>query len=162
MPSYDTNTLIKSKLFQLLCSDAEVVSLLTNVTSPSVPNKNLMYKQIWPYKRVTDCCKDAKPQICFDIVISRIDSWTICERMLEIVFLVPDSMMRTDTGTVADRLENRVLKLFQGSRDFGIGRLLLKTSRPNESGDIPDGWQWRRLIFEVKDFNIKSDDPLWA
>jgi hypothetical protein len=82
--------------------------------------------------------------------------------MLEIIILVPDNLMRTESGTMADRLENRILKLTQGSRDFGIGKLLLKSTRPNESGDLPEGWQWRRLIFEVKDFNLRSSDPLWA
>lgn len=162
MATYDPNTQIKAEIFKGLCSTQSIVSLVKDVESPTVPDKSLMYTQIWPYKRVYECCKDEKTHICFDVVISDANSAHTRGGQIQFILLTHDNLMRTNAGTRLDRLENEILEAFNGSREFGIGRLLLKRSRPNDSGDLESGWHWRTLYFEFKDFNIKSDSEIWV
>ena len=160
--TYDPNTQVKSEIFKIICSSSDIVALLTNTTTPTVPNKALMYTQVWPYMRVTECCKQANTHICFDIIINEADSAHVKGLEMIFILLTQDSLMRTELGTRLDRLEREILEVFNGSRGFGIGRVFLKKSRPNDSGDLADGWHWRRVTFEVKDFNLKADDSIWA
>lgn len=162
MPTYDPNTQVKGEIFETICSSAEIVSLIKNTTNPTVPDKLLMYKNVWPYHRIYQCCKEADTHVCFDVVISDAPSAHTRSGEISFILLTHDSLMRTDMGTRLDRLENEILTAFNGNRLFGIGRLSLKKSRPNDSGEIAEGWHLRRVIFEFKDFNIKMDSEVWT
>ena len=61
---------------KLLCSDQEIVDLITDTPNSAIPDRSLMYKNIFPYAYTPDVTKDTNNYICFRIYIPEVQNKT--------------------------------------------------------------------------------------
>lgn len=133
-----------------LCSDAEIVSLLTGVENPGIPNKSLAYTQVYPFAYIPYTNQEANTFITFTINVPRIDNSLIKELYVTFDIITHESLMRTPKGKITTRIATEIEKLFNGSKFLGITKMNLV----NSEIDIPvRGYHTRRLIYSVKDWN---------
>lgn len=137
-------------LMKELCSNTEIVSLLTGIENPVVPNKSLAYTQIYPFAYIPYVNQEANTFITFAINVPRIDNSLIKELYVTFDIITHESLMRTTKGKITTRIATEMEKLFNGSRFIGITKMNLV----NSEIDIPvRGYHTRRLIYEVRDWN---------
>ena len=67
----------RSKIMKLLCSDQEIVDLITDTPNSAIPDRSLMYKNIFPYAYTPDVTKDTNNYICFRIYIPEVQNKTL-------------------------------------------------------------------------------------
>lgn len=138
-------------IMKTLCSDKQIVSLLTGVENPKIPNKSLMYKQVFPFNYVPDTSQEAKVLITFYIEVPSAYNSTLKNYYLYIGITTHESLMRTNRGKVTTLLATAVDNLLNGRMDImGIGTLELVSSTistPVES------YHTRHLTYSVKDWN---------
>lgn len=137
-------------LMEALCSNSEIVSLLTGVENPIVPNKSLVYTQVYPFAYIPYTNQEAKTFITFSIDVPRIDNSLIKDLYVTFEVITHESLMRTKKGKITTLIAAEIEKLFNGSRVLGITRMDLV----NSNIDIPvRGYHTRRLTYQVKDWN---------
>ena len=54
-----------------LCSDQKIVDLINDKPDSPVPDRNLLYKQVYPYAYTPDAVKDTGTFVCHRIYIPR-------------------------------------------------------------------------------------------
>ena len=64
----------RSKIMKLLCNDQEIVDLITDTPNSAIPNRSLMYKNIFPYAYTPDVTKDTNNYLCLDRKSTRLNS----------------------------------------------------------------------------------------
>lgn len=144
----------KNKLMKTLCSNANIVRLVTHSKDPPVPNYDLEYTQIFPFEYVPDTVDDARTFICFDVDIARVYDKTYYEPVLYVWVFSHKSKLRLDQGGMrgirTDQLAVEVNKELNGSRYFGLGTLELY--QVGRFSPITD-YQGRVMTYTAKDFN---------
>ena len=141
----------KNKLMQELCSDEEIVRLITDDKSSSVPNKSLPYNQVFPYEYIPETVDEGKTFICFDVDISNVINKTFYIPVVYIWVFTHKSKVRLNEGGVRiDQLTVAIDKLLNGSRYYGLGELNLKSV--GRFSPIAD-YQGRVSVYYAKDFN---------
>lgn len=120
-------TLYRENIMRLLCSNEEIVKLLTYEENPTVlPNRDLMYTKIFPYGYNPDTVKETDTFICFTVGIPEVYNKTYKE--INVIFFIfsHQSLIRTSHGLRTDLIGAEIDKMFNGNIDLGVGRLNLQ------------------------------------
>lgn len=143
----------RKTIMKALCSDQKIVDLITNTTNATVPNRNLMYKQIFPYAYTPDVNKETSTFIDFRVGSSVIINKTYKEMEITFYIFTHQSLMRTSDGLRPDKIAEALEELFNGSRGLGLGRVQL-----NGMEDISPTTDYHgiALQYTVLEFNRPS------
>ena len=60
----------KNRLMKEICTNEDIVHLVTNKADSAVPNMTLPYSQVFPYEFVPETVDNGQTFICFDVDIS--------------------------------------------------------------------------------------------
>lgn len=141
----------KNKLMEILCSNKEIVKLVTDSESAPVPNFSLAYSQIFPYEFVPETVDDGRTFICFDVDIAEVAEKPFYLPAVYVWVFTHKSKLRLSQGGVRiDQLAVEINKELNGSRLFGLGELDLKSV----GRFVPiNDYQGRVLTYSAVDFN---------
>ena len=141
----------KNLLMKTLCSDQEIVQLVTGNEDARVPNHELPYTQLFSYEFIPETVSEAKTFICFDVDIVSVPNKTYYMPVLYIWMFTHKSNIRMEKGgLLLDRLCVAVNRLLNGSRFFGLGHL--KLDSVERFVPIAD-YLGRAMTFYAIDFN---------
>ena len=141
----------KNLIMKSLCSNADIVKLLTGKNDIVVPAHDLPYTQLYPFEFIPDTADDSRTYICFDVDIAKVPSKTFYDPVLYIWIVVHKSQMRLPEGGVRmDELASAIDEEFNRSRYFGLGELQL--SAVKRFTPLVD-FLGRTLVYKAKDFN---------
>ena len=144
----------KNKLMQDLCSDPDIVRLVTGNSNATVPNHDLPYTQVFPYEYVPETVDDGKTYICIEVDIASVPNKTFYLPVVYVWAFTHKSRMRvqTDKGgsVLVDELAAAIDRVVNGSRYYGLGTLELD-SAPHFK-PVTD-YLGRALIYRTREFN---------
>lgn len=141
----------KNKLMRDLCSDEDVVRLVTGKHDAPVPNTSLAYTQVFPYEFVPETVDHGQTFICFDVDIISVPNKTFVVPAIFVWVFTHKSKMRLDEGGIrTDALASAVNKILNGSRVYGLGELDL--ADVGRFSPIKD-YHGRVLTYYTADFN---------
>lgn len=144
----------KNEVMKTLCSNPEIVRLITDSSNAPVPNYNLAYNQIYPFEYIPETVDEGQTFICFDVDIAEVIDKTYYVPVLYLWLFTHKSKLRLNEGGVrVDNLAVEVNKELNGSRYFGLGELDLHSV--GRFSPIKD-YQGRVLTYYAKDFNRLS------
>lgn len=115
----------RKKIMKALCSDKEIVRYITDDENPVLPNRDLIYKNIFPYAYKPDVSKKADTYICFSLGVDNVDGKTY--KTISLVFYVftYQGIIRTEDGLRPDLLAQAIDRMFNGNLELGLGRVKL-------------------------------------
>lgn len=141
----------KNKLMRDLCSDTDVVRLVTDKPTDDLPDVSLPYTQIYPYEFIPETVDHGQTFICFDVDIISVPNKTFVTPAIFVWAFTHKSKMRLDDGGVrVDALAVAINKILNGSRVYGLGELDL--ADVGRFSPIKD-YQGRVLTYYTSDFN---------
>lgn len=144
----------KNELMKTLCSNTEIVRLVTDSEQAPCPNYDLAYTQLFPYEYVPETVDHGQTFICFDVDIVEIPNKTVYNPVIYIWVFTHKSKLRLSQGGVRiDQLAIEINKELSGSRMFGLGELEL--SLTERFVPISD-YLGRCLVYTTTDFNRPS------
>ena len=148
----------KNKLMEDICSNAEIVKLITDNEHSPVPNKSLPYSRVFPYEFVPETVDDGQTFICFDVDIADVVNKTFYIPVVYIwVFTHKSKLRLLEGGVRIDKITSELSKILNGSRYYGLGELNLKSV--SRFSPITD-YQGRASVYYAKDFNnLGSKQP---
>lgn len=148
----------KNKLMQELCTNKEIVTLLTDKAETKVPNHKLAYTQIFPYEFIPETIDQAQTLMCFDVDIVDVDNKTFYTPVIYIWVFAHKSLLRLPQGGIRlDRISEEIDKMLNGSRIYGLGELNLHSV--TRFSPIDD-YQGRVLTYYTRDFNRRGSKPV--
>lgn len=118
----------KNKLMEDLCTDSDIVSLLTGDADHILPATDLIYKQMFPYEYIPDTEDKAHSFICFDVDIAKVDATLYTPVLYIWVFCHRSSLRIPGGGVRPDELAAAVNKKINGSWKYGLGTLDLDSA----------------------------------
>jgi len=132
-----------------LCSDQVIVDLINDKHS-TIPDRSLLYKNIFPYAYTPDATKDTKSFICHRIFVPVVMNKTFKNITVVFYVFVHQDNIRTSEGLRYDLIAERLEELFNGAMEFGVNRMKL-----NEVSDISPSPMFHGVALEysVTDFN---------
>ena len=133
-----------------LCSDQKIVDLINDKPDSPVPDRNLLYKHVYPYAYTPDAVKDTGTFVCHRIYIPEVLSKTFKNVTVAFYVFVHQDNIRTSDGLRYDLIGERIEELFNGSFDLGVGRM--KLSSVNDISPSPK-FHGISLEYSVVDFN---------
>ena len=139
----------KIKIMKALCQSKSIQKLVM-LRESTREGREMMYTNIYPYSFVPETVTKANTFICFEIEVKRVLNRTFKE--MDIIFWIftHQSLIRTNEGIRPDVLSNEVDKIFNGSREFGLGTTELKiVSLVNPAKD----YHGRTLVYKSTEFN---------
>ena len=142
----------KNRFMQELCSNENIVKLITDKATSKVPNRTLPYTQVYPYEYVPETVDNGQTFVCFDLDIYDVENKTFYIPVLYVwVFTHKSKMRLPDGGGVrTDALCVEINKLLDGSRFYGLGTIDLK--RVDRFAPITD-YHGRVMMYMARDFN---------
>lgn len=147
----------KNLLMKDLCSDEEIVKLVTGNDESPVPCHDMPYTQVFPYEYVPETVTEAKTFICFDEDIISVPNKTFLTPVLYVYVFTHKSNMRAPGGGVLiDKLAVEINRILNGNRYYGLGELKLDSVRRFTP---VAGFQGRALTYYAKDFNRSGVKP---
>jgi len=140
----------RSDIMKAICSDQGIVDLINETSGSTVPDRSLIYKNVFPYAYVPDKTTDTNTYVCFRIYVPEVRSKTF--KIMNLVFyaFTHQSHIRTSNGLRTDLLAERIEALFNGSMDYGVGRL--KLTGVNDVS-ISNSFHGLALEYSVSEFN---------
>ncbi len=148
----------KNLLMKQLCSNADLVHLVTNNENAVVPNHGLPYSQIFPYEYIPETTDTAKTYVCFDADIVSVPNKTVYIPVVYVWVFAHKSRLRLkEGGCILDKMAVVVNKMLNGSRYYGLGELKLDSVR--RFYPIRD-YLGRCLTYFAKDLNKRNGKPL--
>lgn len=119
----------KNRLIQELCSDPDIVQLVTGNKDASVPNHQMPYTQVFPYEYVPETIEDGQTFICVEVEVPSVPNKTYYLPVIYIWVFTHKSRMRIETdhggAVLVDELSAKIDKLLNGNRYYGMGTLEL-------------------------------------
>lgn len=147
----------KQQLMKQLCSNIEIVKLITDRKSVNVPDTSLPYRSVYPYEYIPDTVTNGETFVCFDVDIPTVLNKTFYLPVLYIWAFTHKSKMRINPadggGIRTDELSFAINRMLNGSRLFGLGKLELQSV--GRFTPIED-YHGRVLTYTAKDFNSGS------
>lgn len=141
----------KNRFMKDLCSNKDIVTLITDDEDSSVPNRTLSYTQVFPYEFIPETVDNGQTFICFDVDIANVLNKTFYIPVLYVWVFTHKSKMRLSSGSIrVDTLSSKINELLNGSRFYGLGELELR--QVGRFSPITD-YQGRVLTYYAKDFN---------
>lgn len=108
-----------------ICSDQKIVDLINDKPNSPVPDRNLLYKQVFPYAYTPDAVKETGTFICHRIYIPEVMNKTFKKITVAFYVFVHQDNIRTRDGLRYDLIGERIEDLFNGIIDLGVGRMKL-------------------------------------
>ena len=137
-----------------LCSNEEIVKIVSDSNDAEVPNFDLPYTHLFPFEYLPDTVDDAKTFICFDVDVPKVPTSTYYLPALHIWIFTHKSKLRLPEGGVRlDRLAVLIDSELNGNRNYGLGELSLH--QVGRFSPITD-YQGRSLTYHAVDFNRPS------
>lgn len=147
----------KNLLMKQLCSNPDIVKLVTGNEDAVVPNHGLPYSQIYPYEYIPETVNEGKTFICYDTDIASVPNKTIYLPVVYVwVFTHKSNLRYKDGGCILDKLAVVVNDMMNKSRYYGLGELKLDSVRRFQP--ITD-YLGRVLTYHTKEFNRKVMKP---
>lgn len=141
----------KNELMKTLCTNSDVVKLVTDSKDAPTPNYDLAYTQIFPFEFIPETVDDGMTFICFDVDIPEVRDKTYYLPALYVWVFTHKSKLRLNEGGIrTDQLAVEINKELNGSRYFGLGELNLYSV--GRFSPITD-YQGRVLTYTAVDFN---------
>lgn len=141
----------KNEIMKTLCSDPEIVRLVTDSKEAPVPNYDLAYSQIYPFEFIPETVDDGQTFVCFDVdIVNVIDKTYYVPAVYVWVFTHKSKLRLNEGGIRTDQLAVEINEKLNGSRYFGLGELDLYSV--GRFSPILD-YQGRVLTYRAKDFN---------
>lgn len=141
----------KNRLMHDLCTNENIVKLVTGNDDPDVPNHQLPYTQIFPFEYVPETENDSRTFICFDVDIVSAPTKTKYVPVIYIwVFTHKSRMRMPEGGIILDKLASEIDDMLNGCRFYGLGELDLDSVR--RFTPITD-YLGRVLTYYAADFN---------
>ena len=152
MANLEEFTSYKQTLMKALCTSSVVKNLLKLSSDPSnITGKDMRYKRIFPYNYVPLTIETAQTFICFTVTAPNVKDDLITELRLTIYVFTHQDLMRTDNGMRTDLLISEIDKLLNGSTQYGLGKVSLKSC---DVMQVPcQGYSGLYSVYSVKDFN---------
>lgn len=146
----------KNQVMKELCSDPNIVHLLTGNEDAAIPNHGLPYTQLFPYEYVPQTVDEARSFICFDVDIVSVPNETFLVPVLYVwVFAHASNLRMEQGGVLIDQLAIEVTRLLNGSWNYGLGKLKFDSSRRFTP---IRGYLGRVLTYYATDFNRSSEE----
>lgn len=140
----------RASLMSGICWSDEITSLLKPADNPDISVLDMQYKYIFPYDHMVDTTTKAGAYLCFDIDAPRVIDRIFVDLTIYIWIIVHERCMRTPDGLLLDRLGIAVEKLMNGSREYGLGTVELKSfTRLNPA----EQFHGRAMVYRTVDFN---------
>lgn len=140
----------RSTIMKQLCSNQKIVDLINYKSNSQIPDRSLMYTKIFPYAYTPDVVKDTGTFICFRIYVPAVMNKTF--KKMNIVFYIfsHQDYIRTSEGMRPDLIAEQIEDMFNGTMDFGVGRMRL-----DDVNDISPSPHFHGLALEyvVSEFN---------
>lgn len=141
----------KNQLLEDMLTNKTIVRLLSNDCSTDIPAESLMFEQVFPCEYVPDVTEHGKTFICCEVDIERVSNKTFLSPTIYIWIFTHKSLVRAPQGGLRiDKLCSEIAGILNGSRQYGLGELNLKSAR--RFSPITN-YQGRVLTFTAKDFN---------
>ena len=140
----------RDTIVEQLLQNEGIIDLIRPVDKPDLRPKELLYKYIFPYDHIVEKTTEAETFLCFDIEAPRIISRAFTDFRIYFWILTHDRRMVTPKGLRGDLLSSEIEKVMNGSKDFGIGRVELKSWGRFSPAELFHG---RSLMYETVDFN---------
>lgn len=118
-------TYYRKSIMKALCSNEAVVRLVSDDDSPTVPNRDLMYNNIFPYAYIPNTEKETDTFICFSVAIPRVENKTYKQMDIYFYVFTHQSLMRTSNGLRTDLLAEAIDEMTNGALGLGLGRIKL-------------------------------------
>ena len=115
----------RSKINQKLCSDQKIVDLINDKPNSPIPDRDLMYKRIYPYAYTPEAVKDTGTFICHRIYVPDVMNKTFKKMSVVFYIFVHQDNIRTSDGLRYDLIAERIEELFNGTMELGVGILVL-------------------------------------
>lgn len=147
----------RNTIMKTLCCDAEIVKLVTDKANAPVPNRDLMYTQIFPYAHTPDTTKEANTFICFRVTVPEVMNKTYKSMNVTFYIFTHQSLIRTQEGLRPDLIGEALERLFNGSLDLGLGRVRLEGM---DDISPTEGYHGIAVEYSVLEYNrpsIKGD-----
>ena len=140
----------RSKINQKLCSDQKIVDLINDKPNSPIPDRDLMYKRIYPYAYTPEAVKDTGTFICHRIYVPDVMNKTFKKMSIVFYVFVHQDNIRTSDGLRYDLIAERIEEMFNGTMEFGVGRMRLV-----EINDISPAPKFHGISLEysVSEFN---------
>ena len=143
----------KNRLMMDLCSNPEIVKLVTGQENPTVSDRSLPYSQVYPFQYIPETENNARTFVCFDVDIlyRNKTNKTFYYPVIYIWIMAHKSKMRTKTqGCLTDAISCEIDKMLNGNRFYGLGELELgPVGRFIPTTD----YLGREMVYYTKDFN---------
>lgn len=154
-------SVLKQTILSAILSDADIMKLVTNSGTVTVPAMSARYDQVFPWKRVPKTIDEATTLITFEVAIPGTLNCAVRDFILRIYVMTHESLMKVDQGVAnslgisdkgvrIDILADKIDYLLNGSEDFGFKKLELEQSNPF---DPVDGYHGRTLEYSAQGFN---------
>lgn len=141
------------KIMKALCSDKEIVKYITDEDNPVLPDRDLIYKNIFPYAYKPDVSKEADTYVCFTLNVDNVDGKTYKTIGITFYIFTYQHIIRTADGLRHDLLAQAIDRMFNGNLELGLGRVKLDSVM-----DITPASNYHGLMLEytVDEFNRPS------
>ena len=148
MSSSEDIIIVKQKIMSAIVNDDDIVGL---IDSSLVGNGDeLLYNNIFPYKRVPDTEDEMKTYICFKInTQSSYAKNKIFKDILVTLYVIThqDLMKCEHNGTRIDFIGSLILDIFNGSQDLGFGEVEVTS---DTEGDADFLHRYREIVLKTK------------
>lgn len=143
----------RSKVMQVLCSNQKIVDLLNDNTDNLAPDRELLYKKIFPYAYTPETNKIVDTFICFRLNVPEVMNKTYKRMSLTFYVFTHHSLMRTEHGLRPDLVGEAIEECFNGALGLGLGRVKLE-----DMSDISpmDDYHGIAIHYSVDEFNRPS------
>ena len=150
----------KNLLMKEICSSQAVASLITDNPDQTVPAKDLIYSQVFPYEFIPETVDMGQTFICFDVDVAKTLERPYYLLYLYVWVFTHKSKMRLEKGGVrVDEIVNELDKILEGHKCFGLGDLKLHSVE--RFTPITD-YQGRVLTYTAVDINKLNNDKAHA
>lgn len=152
MANLEEFTEYKQTLMKAICTSSSIIDLLRlDKDDPSMTGKDMRYLRIFPYNYVPLTTEEATTYVCFTVTAPYVKNDKITDLQLTVFVFTHQDIMRTDKGMRTDLLISEIDKLINGSTEYGLGKVSLKTV---DILQVPcRGYSGLYSVYSVKDFN---------
>lgn len=110
-----------------LYTSQELIGLILNEAHTTINGKALVFQNIFPYAFVPETTTETKTYVSMSIAVPRVRDKTYKSLSLWIYICMHTSLINTDRGLRYDLMAEVIDRMFNGSLDFGLGRLELRS-----------------------------------
>ena len=145
----------KNKLMEDILTNETIVHLI-NEDIRMEDSYKLAYDQVFPAEFVPVTIHDGATFVCFDVDIQAVPNKTFLLPTLYVWVFVHRSKLRLPNGggVRTDKICSEICKAINGSRNYGLGELKLRSTK--RFAPVTD-YNGKCMTFDMKEFNRVYD-----